>query len=38
VGGGILVNRVKIYERKSNFRLQKTLPTPNFATADGQKI
>jgi hypothetical protein len=31
-----LAKQVNINKGKSNFRRQKTLPTPNFATAKGQ--
>jgi hypothetical protein len=37
-GGGIMANRVKVYKRKFEFRPQETLPSPDFVTADGQKI
>jgi hypothetical protein len=32
-----LADRVRINERKTDFRPQKNLPIPDFATADGQK-
>jgi hypothetical protein len=37
LGGGILANPVKTDEKKSDFRLQKALPTPDFATASEKK-
>jgi hypothetical protein len=33
-----LAIRVEIYKRKFDFRSQETLPKPDYATADGQKI